>query len=431
MNKKKKLIIIASVCIVVIGAIAGALMLLKSKNKDKKSVVVYNVSDLQEYGYDYGNYMYGYVEAGMTQNVYLSQNQKIESIKVSEGQTVKAGDVLLVYDTTAQTLNLDMKRADVEIARTAVIVAERELEDLKNVTPVEDIPEQPSTEDASTEQPSGENTATPSDAEPEVKPEPKPEPKPGNDDLNPDEEKEKTYTKAELDKAIKEKEAEIKKLKIDYQIEQSELEIMEYQNQNGEVVANFDGVITTLLTEEEALLQAKPLLVLSGEKGCTVVSSIGELSLDKVSVGDPVDLNCYDNGMYYQGTISEISTTPTDSGYSSETQSNYPIKITVEDSEGLSPGMGLDVSLSSGENADDYFYLPLPYVMKENGRYYVMKDNNGVLEKAYVSTGKIWYGNSIKIYSGVTADDKIAFPYAKDAVEGAKTTQGNLEDLYN
>ncbi len=413
MSKKKRLIIISSVIVVVIVAVTGILMLIKNRNKDKKSVKVYNVSDIMEYGYEYDQYMYGYVEAGMTQNVYLSQSQKIDSINVIQGQEVKAGDVLLVYDTTAQKLELDMKKADVEIARAAVVVAERELEELKKITPVEDIPEEPSTEEP----------ASPLDAKPEVKPESKPEDiENGDSDVS--------YTKAELEKAIKEKEAEIKKLKIDYEIEQADLEMMEYRNQNGEVVADFDGVVSSLITEDEALLESKPLLVISGEKGCTVVSSISELSLDKVSPGDTVDINCYDNGMFYQGTIKEILTTPTDSGYNSGSQSSYPIIITVEDGEGLTPGMGMEVTLTGGDTSNDYFYLPLPFVMEENGRYYVMKDNNGVLEKAYVITGKIQYCSSIKIYSGIAIDDKVAFPYAKDAVEGAKTTEGRMDDLY-
>ena len=53
---------------------------------------------------------------------------------------MKAGDVLLVYDTTANDLQLELQRSELELSRVSIIDAQRELEKLKATTPLEDIP---------------------------------------------------------------------------------------------------------------------------------------------------------------------------------------------------------------------------------------------------------------------------------------------------
>ena len=60
-----------------------------------------------------------------------------------------------------------------------------------------------------------------------------------------------------------------------------------------------------------------------------------------------------------------------------------------------------------------YFYYGKSYVM--------MADENNQLKKQYVVTGKTVYGSAIEIKSGLTEDDKIAFPYGKDVKEGVRT----------
>ena len=48
------------------------------------------------------------------------------------------------------------------------------------------------------------------------------------------------------------------------------------------------------------------------------------------------------------------------------------------------------------------------------------QDSNNCLVKQYVKTGKTLYGSSVEIVSGLTKEDKIAFPYGKSAKEGVK-----------
>ena len=332
----------------------------------------------------------------MEQKIYPINNQKIKEVHVKEGDVVKAGDIILEYDTTAQSLSLETKRTEVELARTAVLVAERELNEMKTIVPVENMPQpEPTTEAPTTEAvptteeaPNGDTTvSTSTDATPNgndntakdggntVNNVPAAEGtptsegtgenasgQPNSDAVNTSEQQndaadtgdtppeenggtdEVYYTRDELNKMITDKQNEIKSLNTAYQLKEIEYEIMENQLSNGQITANFDGVVKTVKNEEDAISENTAMIVLSGTSGYTVNSSIGELSLAKISIGMEVELLCYDNGAYY--------------------------------------------------------------------------------------TGKIMWGEIIQIKSGLSMDDYVAFPYASDVEEGMKTKHANFEGMY-
>lgn len=430
-TKKKIIIIVVVTAVLAAGAVFGFLAL-KQNAQNKKTVDVFPVGDVGMYGgYYYNNEtMSGYVTTDKVQNVYLSSKDKVTNVYVQEGDIVHTGDVLLEFDTTVQSLKLQSMRAEVEVARTDILAAERQLAKLQQIVPIEDRPE-PTTETPVTEEQATEEITTPSDAqeEPQTTQAPIEEPEvfdePSDDD----------YTRAELEQAIKEKKQEIKSLKITYQMKQLELEIEEKKSENGQIVCTFDGIVKTVEDQEEAIINNKPFITVSGSDGYAVRSSIGELSLGKYHVGDSVSLTCYDNGMYYTGTIAEISTTPSEDNYyySSKVQSFYEVLIIVEDAEELRQGMYMEISYDSSfdmnEESDDY-YIPLAFVQKESGKYFVMKDVDGVLKKEFVKTGDILWGEMIAIKSGVSMDDYLALPTAKNAKEGIKTVKKDTNALY-
>lgn len=453
MSKKKKIIISLVVTVVIIGLVTGILLAVKKKTKNKKTVEVYPVSELSENSSNFGSWktMSGRVIIKNEQKIYLNAQQQVAEVLVKEGDTVKAGDVLMRYDTTSQNLQLESMAADVEIARVAVIVAERDLEKLKNTTPVEpteaptEAPttEPPTTEPPTTEPPVTEDPdATPTDGEQNNKPQetsaptptpvptPAPEPAPEPEPVPP-EDMEQTYTKEELEKAIKDKENEIKSLRTAYQLEQIKYEIASYQNANGDVLANFDGVVKTLADQEESILNNEPFMVIGTNDGYTVQSDIGEFSLMTVGVGNTVTMQNYENGMTYTGTITEISNIPSDNNYYYGTaETYYPITIAVDNPEGLTQDSWLEVSLDgSATDADaGVLCLQTAFVMSENGNSYVMKQVDGKLEKCYVKTGKNYWGSYVEILSGLSEDDYVAFPYLTSAVEGTKTVETSLYD---
>lgn len=455
MSRKKIIILISVISIVILGGSVFGFYFLKNRTQNKKTCDVFPMMEVAMQGGYFGNseYMSGNVVADKEQNVYLTNDDKILEVCVQEGDIVHTGDVLLKFDTTAQSLQLDIKRAQVEIARTNVLAAERQLTKLQNTTPVEPTTEEPTTEEPTTEEPTTEETpdpgeATPGDAAEEgtttegttteapttegtttgapVAPEAFVEQEEYSEEI--------TYTKEELDAAIDAKQREIKQLKIDYQLLQIELEIQEAKCQNGEVICSFDGVVKTVSSQDTAIMDHVPFITVSGSDGYTVKSTIGELSLDKYHIGDTISMFCYDTGMNYEGTISEISTTPTADyyGYSAKEQSYYPMTIIVENADDLKQGMYVEISSNDLDNMDsaDSLYLVMAFVKKDNGKYYVMKEVDGKLKKVYIETGDIVWGDTIEIKSGVTMDDYLALPTSKNAKEGVKTVRKTSNELY-
>lgn len=443
MSKKKKIIISLVVTIVIIGLIVGILFALKKKTKNKKTVEVFSVSEISIDEGNFGSWqtMSGTVMVKNEQKIYLSADQQVAEVLVKEGDTVKAGDVIMRYDTTSQNLQLELMAANVEIARVAVIVAERELEKLKNTTPVEPTTEPPVTEAPTTEAPATEPpasiedpNASPTDApqpQPAPAPEPQPAPTPAPEPEIPPEDMEPQYTKEELEKAIRDKENEIRDLRNAYQLEQIKYEIASYQSANGDVLASFDGVVKTLADQEECILNNEPFIVIGTDGGYTVQSDIAEFDLMTIGVGNTVTMQNYENGMVYTGTITEISDIPSDNEYYYGTvETYYKMTIAVDNPEGLKQGQWIEVSIDAPAEAEasNSIYLEKPFVKSENGSSYVMKQVDGKLEKCYVKTGKSMWGSYIEIKSGLTMEDYVAFPYSSNATEGTKTVETSYYD---
>ena len=69
------------------------------------------------------------------------------------------------------------------------------------------------------------------------------------------------------------------------------------------------------------------------------------------------------------------------------------------------------------------------YLIKTDngGRDYVMiQGSDGLLKKQRIVTGKTYYGYAIEVVEGLSESDKIAFPYPKNAVEGAPTKEVDM-----
>lgn len=478
MSKKKKIILSISITVAVLGAIVALLAVLKSKTRNKKTIDVYPVNEIATQSGDMGfwqNTLSGNVTVNMEQKIYLSSSDQVAEVKVKEGDVVKAGDVLMVYDTTSQQLQIESMRADVEIARTDVAVAERELKELQNTTPVEPTTEEPTTEEPTTEEPTTEEPTTeeptteeptteeptteePTTEEPTTEEPTTEEPvteeedqdtlsvEPKNivpvqksfvqrelDDIGDDDidDGEVTYTQEELNKAIAEKQSEIKQLNIEYQLKQVELQLLEVQSPTGEVLCNFDGVVKTVLDQETAIVNNEPFIVVSGDDGYTVQAYIGEMSLPSVQVGSTVSMYSYDNDMRYTGVITEISDMPSDYNYyGSSTETYYPMKIAITEGDDLQQGMYMEITLDDSGEDNNSLYIPMALVNKEHGAYYVMKEENGRLKKVFIKTGQIIWGDTIEVKSGVSFDDYLAIPYAKNAQEGVRTVEKTASDMY-
>lgn len=243
------------------------------------------------------------------------------------------------------------------------------------------------------------------------------------------------YTESELKRAIRLKNEEIKDLKLSIDNQNLAIKRQQKEISKGTVVAELDGIIQSVDISEESIAGGSPAIVISAEGAYSARVSVDEFSLDEMEIGEEVSILSYDTGSTYYGKVSKKSEAPSNDGYSyyEYTASSYPVTIVIEGGEDLSEGMWVEVTRNSdvswGEKSNE-IVLPLAFCKKEKGSYYVMKREGDRLKKQYISTGKIYWGQYIVVKSGLKPDDFIAFPYAKDAVEGKVCKEADISDLY-
>ena len=233
--------------------------------------------------------------------------------------------------------------------------------------------------------------------------------------------------RSEQEKKIKEQELAMRMADAEYKIMLSEVN-------NGQVCADFDGEVVSVITEEEARQDKRPLLKVSAGGGFYISGTVSELEKDNLTIGKEVTVNDLQTGMTYSGTIQAVGDFPSQSegwnGMGNPNASYYPFTAFVDGSADLQAGQYASVSYSTG-TGENGIYLENPFVRTENGQSYVfVRGQNGKLEKRVVTVGKSLWGSYTEIKSGLTEDDYIAFPYGKTVKEGAPTAEGDLNSLY-
>lgn len=240
------------------------------------------------------------------------------------------------------------------------------------------------------------------------------------------------FTIEELVKKIPEKESELRSLDIQKRQQQLQLQKLQDTVSDGIVYAEVDGVVKTAADPSEYQNDGSPFLVVSGDEGLYVSGTISELLLEDVKPGTVVTANSWESGMTFEATITEISDYPTGGnswGNGNPNVSYYEYTAYIEDSSALRNGEYVDLSISTNQSETGGLYIEKAYVREENGKSYCMiADENDKLKKQYVVTGKTVYGSAIEIKSGLSEEDRIAFPYGKNAVEGAavKDSSGTM-----
>ncbi len=243
------------------------------------------------------------------------------------------------------------------------------------------------------------------------------------------------YTAAQLAQMRAEQEKTIKETKFKIKMAEADYKIMQTEMSDGNVYAEFDGKVVSVLTEEEAKTQNQPVLKVSGGGGFYIQGSVSELEKDKMQIGQEVTVNDWNTGMTYTGKIVSMGDFPTNSdgwnGSGNPNVSYYPFTVFVDETADLQAGMYVNIQYSSAES-ENGIYLENPFIRTENGQSYVyVQGAGGKLEKRFVTTGKALWGSYTEIRSGLTVDDLIAFPYGKNLKEGAPTVESDVSDLYS
>ena len=259
-----------------------------------------------------------------------------------------------------------------------------------------------------------------------VEPEPPEEPEEPEIPEVPEPEEEEGYTAQELADKIKDKEKEIRDLDLDKRQGELELEQMKKMSSDGIIKAEINGIVKEMSELDNLPADGSPILTVAGSEGLYVKGYLSELQLEDIEVGQTVYAYSWESGNNFEASITEISSYPSTSyeswGEGNPNVSYYPYTAYIENTEGLHNGEYVDLTMTpnnAGQQSDS-IYIDKAYVRQEDNRKYVMKeDKNHCLVKQYVKTGKTAYG-SVEILSGLSQEDKIAFPYGKNAKEGVK-----------
>lgn len=243
-----------------------------------------------------------------------------------------------------------------------------------------------------------------------------------------------TYT---LEEIVKMKEEQQKKiLDVEYQIKIAEAEynIAKKEADDGNVYAEVDGTVVSVLTEEEARANQTPIIKVSGGGGYYVTGTISELERDKLEVGSEVSISDWRTGTSCTGTVQSVGDFPSSDRYYGGRNPNasfYPFTVLVDESADLVPGYYVDMEYTLTDSSKG-IYISNPFLRTEQGASFVyIRGENGRLERRDVVTGKTVWGSYTEIISGATQDDLFAFPYGKGVKPGAATEQGDYSTLYD
>lgn len=405
-KSSKKIITVIILVLVIAALIAGGVAFYKYRQANS-TVEVVPVGNINMYvGESSNQEISGYVTSTKSQDVILSSNQIVKEVLVKKGEKIKAGTDLLRLDTEEKQIDLELKGLSVQEVQRKIDKLNRELTEIQSAAVISDTSNANGT--ASFQRSSTRSTRSTSSTT----------------------NSQNQYTAEEKQQLIDEKRNEIRSLEIDLKEESLEYTKLQKEIQNATVKSTIDGTVKSIEDPNTYTSgKGKAFLKIVSSDGLYLQGNVSELKLDSIQVGDELTAQSWETGEEFKAKVTEISTYPVSGndmsdGTGNPNSSYYPFKAYIEDTEAVSNGEYVTITLGDGNtlSSEEGVFLPPAYIRKEGNRSYVyVQGEDGLLEKRYVKTGKSSYGISVEILEGVTFDDYIAFPYGKNVKDGAKT----------
>lgn len=373
MNKKTKIIILISACllIVVIG-----ICFLFPKGNNNQNIYVQKVSTIIGSSYTENRYS-GVVESSETVDINQDGNKSITDMYVKAGQKVSKGDKLFSYDTTEAANSIAQKKLDIEAQNNEIQAQNNTIADYKA-------------------------------------------------ELN------KGGDKVEIQARINDASYAIRQAQNTIKATQTEIEQLNKQIENSTVLSTIDGIIKEVNkdggTDESG--NQKPLVSITQTTDFRVKGSISEMGT--ISEGTSVIVRSRVNeDQIYKGTVTKVETDPQSNSNnnfngadSSESASKYPFYVSLDNNKGLMLGQHVYIEADNGQSTKKKgIWLDASFIVSDdNGNSYVWVSERGKLKKRKVELGKTDEETfATKIKSGLNEDDYIA--WADDSYsEGMKTT---------
>ncbi len=241
-------------------------------------------------------------------------------------------------------------------------------------------------------------------------------------------------TAAEISQLRQSTKDKIRDTEYKHRMADLEYQQMKLEKDGGIVTAELNGIVELVNDAQTAFETGEPIIRVSNGGGFVVEGTLSELELSTVSVGQTVKITSWENYGEYEAEISSISTVPAAQNGWTNGNSNvsyYPFTVYIDQSANLKEHEYVSVVYSSKGYSSDGFYLEKPFILQENdGSYVFVQTEEGTLEKRRIETGESLWGTYLRVVSGLTVDDRIAFPYGKDVKNGAPAVEAGLEELY-
>lgn len=373
MNKKTKIIILISACILI--AVIGIYFLFP-KESNNQNIYVQKVSTIIGSSYTENRYS-GVVESSETVDINQDGNKSITDMYVEAGQKVSKGDKLFSYDTTEASNSIAQKKLDIEAQNNEIQAQNNTIADYKA-------------------------------------------------ELN------KGGDKVEIQARINDASFAIRQAQNTIKATQTEIEQLNKQIENSTVLSTIDGIIKEVNkdggTDESG--NQKPLVSITQTTDFRVKGSISEMGT--ISEGTSVIVRSRVNeDQIYKGTVTKVETDPQSNSNnnfngadSSESASKYPFYVSLDNNKGLMLGQHVYIEADNGQSTKKKgIWLDASFIVSDdNGNSYVWVSERGKLKKRKVELGKTDEETfATKIKSGLSVDDYIA--WADDSYsEGMKTT---------
>lgn len=399
MKSKKKRLIVIGIAAVVLVAAGIIFWFVKgsgdSSGKDSDNVVyVDSVANITGVGSGTGliDRFSGVVEPQKTWKIEVTSDKKVDEIYVKEGDEVKVGDKLFIYDTSEAEENLAQAEIELDRISNEIESGKQQIAELKQEKA-----------GASAE-----------------------------DQL------EYTTRIQTAENAQKRSEYELKSQKV--QIEQLKKTI-----DSAVVTSEIDGVVKSINNSDSSDSYAsingetEAFMTVLATGNFRIKGTVNEQNISSVIEGQPVIVHSrVDEEQTWKGTMTAVDTENPEkndnmyyySSDSSETSSSYPFYIDLESAEGLMLGQHVYIEMDYGQGEEkEGLWLGSYYIVQEDGEAYVWAANSkDKLEKRDVTLGE--YDEELmeyEILDGLTTEDYIAFP--EDGLAEGMSAEKNIDQM--
>ena len=425
-KKMKKLFIIIGASILAVIIIVIGIILLRNNNT---SIFVQTVEDLNNTWAISDQTYSGMIVESAQQRIFLEPGQSVNKVFVKEGDKVNKGDKLFKYDTELLELDVEEKQLSVDICKNSLTLAENKLEEYKEIVPVAEAPTQAEPEtDLDSEEPEdispeeNDNESNNSETQP-IEPE---EPDSDENEEEGEYSDEPTYTAAEKSKLVRDQELEVKKLENALGLAENSLDAAKKALEDATVYANMNGIVKSIGKANDSASDGSAFCELIGNDGVTLEGYLTEFDLDSTNIGDKLTVTSWMSGSESEAEITAIDDYPAENayGYSNGNQNTSYYKFTafIENADGFEIGEDVEIRKQT-ENTQGLVVIENIYIRTDNdGSYAMIDDGSGRLTRTDVTVEKTSDPQYVKVTSGLSLSDQIAFPYGDGVKEGAKTT---------